>query len=300
MSERIVHTPSANRLIRLRNRTCAYCGAQFNKTLAHTDEHVIGRKFVPKGSLAGRWNLVVFACKKCNDEKCDLENDISVISMLPESRLPPNEIDPLVATEISRKSSGSISRRTGKPVIDSAESIQLKAQFGAASITLGFTCPPQIDQSRICELARFHVQAFVYKISFDTQTRTGRFLFGDFHLWSVAPYSDWGSLKMRWFAGQIQDWLPKLRADGAEGFFRIHIRRHKTLEVISWALEWNKGMRVVGFAGAPDEIASIVSSCPVEKPRVVHDYGSERLIFREHVALADEDDLLFSWQGFET
>lgn len=205
MSERTIHAPPPHRLIRLKNRTCAYCGAQFCKTLMHTDEHVIGRKFVPKGSLAGMWNLVVFACKKCNDEKCDLENDISVISMLPDSQISPDKIDPLVATEVRRKAPGSISRRTGKPVMDSTESVQLKGQFGVASITLNFVCPPQIDHARICELARFHVQAFFYQISFDTQTRTGRFLFGDFHLWSVAPYSDWGNSKMSWFTAQMPD-----------------------------------------------------------------------------------------------
>lgn len=90
-----------------------------------------------------------------------------------------------------------------------------------------------------------------------------------------------------------------MRADGADGFFRIHMRMHKTLQVMSWALEWNKGMRVVGFVGDPDAIASIVSSCPVDKARVVHDQGNERLVFREHVALADGQDQLFSWQGFE-
>lgn len=40
------------------------------------------------------------------------------------------------AAIVSRKASDSISRRTGKPVIDSTENIELKGQFRAASITL--------------------------------------------------------------------------------------------------------------------------------------------------------------------
>lgn len=299
MCQRTVHTPPPRRLIRLRNRTCAYCGAPFGKTQAHTDEHVIGRNFVPKGSLSGVWNLVLYACKKCNDEKCDLENDISVISMLPARRLSPGQIDSVVAAEIQRKAPGAVSRRTGKPVVNSDENVRISSQFGDVTISMNFVAPPQIDDARICELACFHVQGFFHQMTFDWTSKTGRFLSGDFHHWAAVPCSDWGNYKLKWFSELVLNWLPCLRADGADGYFRIHLRRHKDLGIMSWALEWNKGMRVVGFVGATDAITHIISSCPIETAGIVHDDGNERLVFREHVALDCAQDTLFGWQGFE-
>ncbi|MBG6073799.1 hypothetical protein IWX87_003580 [Polaromonas sp. CG_9.7] len=40
-----------NRAIVLRNINCAYCSKSFGPDLATTKEHVIGRRFVPRGVL---------------------------------------------------------------------------------------------------------------------------------------------------------------------------------------------------------------------------------------------------------
>ena len=58
-------------VIRLNNISCPYCGVML--TCETTDkEHVIGRRFVPKGKLNGNWNLVVNACRTCSGIKADL------------------------------------------------------------------------------------------------------------------------------------------------------------------------------------------------------------------------------------
>ncbi|WP_157201463.1 hypothetical protein [Massilia sp. Root418] len=220
--------------------------------------------------------------------------------MIPPLNHASDQLDPLVATEIKRKAPGAISRRTGKPVIKSDENIQLSSQFGGATISMNFVAPPQIDHGRICNLARFHVQGFFYQMTYDWSSRIGLFLSGDFHHWYSAPCSDWGNNKLKWFSEYVFDWLPCLRADGADGYFRIHIRRHKELAMISWALEWNKGMRVVGFVGGTDAIRQVVSSCSVEPSGIIHDQDGERIVFHKHVALDGDQDLLFGWQGFET
>lgn len=70
--------------VRLHNVVCPYCGA----TLASdstTKEHVVGRKFVPKGPLENEWNLILNACRPCNNQKADLEHDISAITMQPDA-----------------------------------------------------------------------------------------------------------------------------------------------------------------------------------------------------------------------
>jgi hypothetical protein len=75
-----------NKATVLRNRTCAYYGCEPPKAL-RSKEHVIGRKFVPKGSLGNNaWNLILMACEKCNGEKADLEDEISAVSMMVDVR----------------------------------------------------------------------------------------------------------------------------------------------------------------------------------------------------------------------
>jgi hypothetical protein len=50
-----------------------------------TDEHVIGRRFVPKNTMFGQWNVILRACRECNTAKSELENDISAITMQPDA-----------------------------------------------------------------------------------------------------------------------------------------------------------------------------------------------------------------------
>jgi len=107
----------------LKNLTCAYCGCSFSATKVDTKEHVVARRFVPKGTLAGSWNLILRACDSCNSEKAELEDDISALSLQAlayQSDLPN---DPIVSKEIARKAPESLSRTTKKPVADSEQSM---------------------------------------------------------------------------------------------------------------------------------------------------------------------------------
>jgi hypothetical protein len=74
-----------SRAIVLRNINCAYCGRLFDAELPATKEHVIGRRFVPRGCFAGQWNLILNACGRCNGDKAELEDDISAITMMPDA-----------------------------------------------------------------------------------------------------------------------------------------------------------------------------------------------------------------------
>ncbi len=76
------HLP-ATKPLRLRNVICPYCGVALTKQNS-TREHVIGRKFVPKGTLENQWNLILNACHACNNRKADLEDDIAAITMQPD------------------------------------------------------------------------------------------------------------------------------------------------------------------------------------------------------------------------
>ena len=51
---------SVEKPILLDNITCVYCGNELTPQTV-TKEHVVGRRFVPKGSLNQQWNLIVCA-----------------------------------------------------------------------------------------------------------------------------------------------------------------------------------------------------------------------------------------------
>lgn len=82
LTEELKELP-VNKPVKLKNLTCVYCSTVLSKVKSN-DEHVIGRKFVPKGTLNNYWNLIVRACEVCNNKKSDLEDDISSITMQPD------------------------------------------------------------------------------------------------------------------------------------------------------------------------------------------------------------------------
>jgi hypothetical protein len=106
---------------------CAYYGAAETFENPLTSEHVVGRRFVPRGSLAGGWCLILQACRNCNNKKSDLEDDISAITLMPD--MGTGHADPKLAILAEQKAEGSFSRRTGKIVADSAESMEVGSEF---------------------------------------------------------------------------------------------------------------------------------------------------------------------------
>lgn len=281
--------------IRLRNRNCVYCGATFGDDRPATKEHVVGRRFVPRGSLDGLWNLVVEACKRCNSDKADLEDDISAISMLPDLLGGFSVEDQRLAAEARRKSIGARSRRTGKVVADSREKIELQQRSGTAKFTFAFTAPPQIDEHRIFRLAHYHFRAFFFLITFQQSTQTGGFVRGGFFPIATTRRADWGNPRMRWFMDLVRDWDLRIHAIGADTFFKIIIRRHPDgKEVWAWALEWNHSIRVVGFAGDEAAVYAVASEAPEVPLDTVHEEPGKWLRMRVDVPIADSDDDLFT------
>ena len=285
----------ATRLKRLRNQTCPYCGFKL-ESIPSDEDHVIGRKFVPKGTLKTSWNLAVSACRKCNGKKSGLEDDISAITMQPDAfgQLPrPDEI--LIA-EAERKGKGSFSRRTKRPVSKSQESIRMPIRVPAGRLTFEAIAPPQVDDERAFELARMQLAAFFYWITFDHEKEVGGFWPGGFHPLLAARRADWGNSLMRGFADHVVGWEPRVLATAAEDFFRVAIRRHPGEDTWSWALEWNASLRLIGFFGERAPAQTIVDSLPHPVVVDVPTSPTSGFRYREEVPLAEEDDRLFSHQ----
>jgi hypothetical protein len=218
MTETLSTREEVKRPVLLDNRTCPYCGRELSAEIM-TEDHLIGRYFVPKGSLNNVWNLILKACEECNNAKSDLEDDISAITMRPDvfgrfSHL----CDASVRQEALRKGAGSFSRRTGKPVSASREQFEIKSTFGSATMSFSVEAPPQVDDHRLVQLAWFHVIGCIYWLSYDDAKRKGDRVDEAFLPLPPAWRSDWGNAVHLAFMRKVAAWESKLIGNAAAGW----------------------------------------------------------------------------------
>lgn len=283
----------SDRPIRLRNVHCAYCNIPLSDE-NETREHVVGRRFVPKGKLESQWNLIVAACEACNSRKSDLEDDISAITMLPDLAGSFGHDDEAAIRDAQNKAKKSYSRRTKQAVAQSQENIKIEAPFAeGVKFTFSMTGPAQVDEDRVYELARLQLTAFFYWITYNEVTRRGGFWPGGFYPLMVVRRSDWGNEVIKAFADTVVDWEPRVFGCNADGFFKVAVRRHPDAECWSWALEWNHSTRVVGFLGDRAAAEKIVAPFPKLEMQTLEEAPGRYIRFRVEKALAEKDDRLF-------
>jgi hypothetical protein len=289
-----LHELPPNRVKRLHNVVCPYCGAALTNAVREK-EHVIGRNFVPRGKLQAQWNLIVNACRTCNRRKSGFEDDISAITMQPDAYGKFGVDDPDLVAEARRKAARSGSRTTGKAVKDSMSELKFSVvPMPGMSIDFSFVAPPQAENDRAYELARMQLQAFFFMITYNESLQRGWWWPGEFMPYLHSRKSDWGSKQWLGFMRVTRDWDTRVHAVGANEFFCCSIRRHPTAECWSWAFEWNCQHRLAGFLGNRQTAQAIVNAIPPEELSEIT-LGPNRFIrFRADVALADDDDTLFS------
>ncbi len=286
---------SADVPVMLDNQTCPYCGRPLNE-LGATKEHVIGRRFVPVGTLSGRWNLILHACSECNRRKADLEDDVSAISMQPSASMGFARNDEVLRDEANRKGAGSRSRITGKAVRDSSERIEFRASLApGATVTFGLVAPPQQIPERVYELARMQLSGFFYWITFNQDRRTGGFWLGGFFPVGFSPRGDWGNPVQKAFMSTVLSWEPRIMAGTADGFSKIALRRHPNAVCWSWALEWNENVRVIGFLGEHDAVEAAIHDLPAPQRSTIQ-VNNGYLECRVEAELVADDDSLFRWE----
>lgn len=282
----------------LNNRSCIYCGCDLDKG-SRTKEHVIGRRFVPKGSLAESWNLIAWACHKCNNEKSSLEDDISAITMHANAWSSTQGNDPVLESEALRKGGNSFSKRTGKRIKNSSETANVKLNFGTGvTMNIKLTAPPQHIPARLHALARYHILGFFYFLTYDETKKVGKFPSGTIYVLDEAIQSNWGNRAHLSFMQKVLSWDDRLIAPGlANGYFRAAIRRRFDTNCFSWAFEWNKNLRMIGFFGNEIDTRPEFDSIPGirQKPQI----GDENFGFSvsEDIPIKESDDVLFSRSG---
>jgi hypothetical protein len=292
----------------LKNLTCVYCGNNLTKQ-TQTKEHVIGRRFVPKGTLNQEWNLILFACQPCNVRKSGLEDDISAITMHADAR--GRSPSAMAEVEANRKKTKSRSQRTGRPVGESSESVELQVPVELmssisidrhqvpgelkGSTTIGLTGPPQIESKRAYELARLQIMGFFYFLTFNENSFRGGYWPGTFLPIIEAYRADWGNLKHRAFMTVVLNWEPRIVVTTAQDHYQIAIRKHPTASLWSWAVEWNKNYRVVGFFGDTELALRVASNLPSLDMTPITKESGRSLRYRLETTLNVEDDVLFNW-----
>jgi len=279
----------------LRNRTCCYCHVELNEATA-TKEHVVARRFVPKGSLDRSWNLILRACQRCNGEKSDLEDDLALISLQHYPFGSDAERDASVR-ECLAKATRAFSRRSRKPVSESHETSKLELPLGpGGTMSVEMISPPQLDDDRAFRLANLQATAFFYGLTYDEASATGRLWpDGGFFTVDVQPRSDWGNHVQLWFMNAVAEWRPRVIGSFANDFFRVAIRKHPDEYFWSCAFEWNQGFRILAFIGERGVAAKIGQTVPplfTENDIVVR---ANNMItrYRNEVPLKSEDDRMF-------
>lgn len=280
--------------IRLRNVICPYCGAALtgNNT---TKEHVVGRRFVPKGTLENNWNLILNACRACNNRKSDLEDDIGAITMQPDVSGRHFGTHEQLALDAARKRQRTFSRYTGKAVGDSRPTMEIKYNLGPGmTLTFNMTGQEQIADERVFELAMRHFQAFFYLITYNYSENRGWWWKGMFAQILAVSKPDWGNDLALAFMEKTRDWDHRVLAITAENHFKLVIRKHLTLDVWSLAVEWNESYRVLAACGDEKPLRSFVDSLPKLELQTLAQSNNSGLAVRTEKILKDEGDSLFT------
>ncbi len=277
--------------LRLHNQTCIYCGRVFGDDAPRTKDHVIGRGFVPKGSFkATDWNLLVWACQPCNNEKSKLEGEISAITLQPS--IGTAYLDPMLNSLVESKASKTRSEATGRTVRESDETFShTHLPASNVSMTFRFVAPPRLVRARVEALAWAQLHAFFYFITYNEEQGRGSGLPGGIAWFTFTQKADWGNPQFVAFASLTKDWNGRIRGIAAEGYFRIAIKRDPSgIELWSFALEWNHNYRIIGFFGdassASERVASFQS---FEWVRL-----DETTRLREETPLKSAEDVLFA------
>ena len=288
----LVEFSPVHRIVK-RNVVCPYCGRPFSAELRSEQEHVVGRRFVPKGTLARSWNLILQSCGGCNDEKAELENDISAITMQPDAAGRYASNDPRLAAEAGRKAR-TTSRRTGRFVSEREQPLEFKVPFGDAMFSFSFEAPAQADEKRLFRLAQMQLAAFFLMLTYKEDEQRGYWWLGEFAPVVAVRKADWGNERLRWIEEISAGWEYRLHAITADTFYKIWIRRRPGDPAVwAWAMEWNHTFRIAGFVGEPPGLTALLTDLPKLKVEEIAHSRDDYIRWREEIPLADDADRLF-------
>lgn len=116
---------------------------------------------MPEGTISNGFNLQVKACEVCNGKKSQLEDDISIITMLPDTAGNYIRDDERLVRTVARKSKGAISPATRRLAAQSYNKIDARMTVGGGlSLAYSGITTPTLDDQRLARLACYRAQEF--------------------------------------------------------------------------------------------------------------------------------------------
>jgi hypothetical protein len=256
---------------------------------------VIGRKFVPKSTLENQWNLILSACRDCNNRKSGLEDDISAITMQPDVTGKHFGSHPQLDLDSAHKRKRTHSRYTGKLVGDSQPTLQIKYELGPdIALTFHMTGQAQIAEERAFELAMRHFQGFFFFITYNHDENRGWWWKGKYAQILAVSKTDWGNPLALTFMEKTRDWDYRVLAITADEHFKLAIRKHPTDDIWSLAVEWNENYRVLAACGDEAPLKAFLSTLPRLEMQTLFQSADSGLAVRTEKTLSPEDDTLFT------
>lgn len=280
----------------LSNQHCLYC-ARFvgeGSDVPSNKEHLIGKRFVPPSTLGtrGAFNFLFRACCDCNLEKSNIEGHVSAVSLIfSTARDADSDIDALAR----HKAEGQYdSTKPGTLVADAGHEATIKLGSVLSVTLMG---PAQFDPNYVRLLALRHVQGLFALVTSKNPTvaESTRLLpEAHFGLFGYYVSSDWGNPQLVEIAKRVEHWPAAVQVNTAAGYFRAVLRRQSDVDSPwFWALEWNKGVRVIGWIGTPTAPPTPFLDLPYLRWRTLKRAGHLTQRIRNETPLAAEDDVLF-------
>ena len=280
------------------NSRCVYCGrpTEGDASRETNKEHLIGRNFVPKGTLGGdgRFNFIFRSCKKCNSEKADIERHVSSLTLF---NSPACMDDPSAKKAAVRKANRDYHpAKRGVRVKDSSESFPLKCQYGP--LTFNFICmpQPQLHRPHVVNLAFRHVQGlFAIVTAKSPKGENYRVLRpSNFYFHNAYISNDWGNPHLVEVEKRTRKWEIVASVNTAERYFKAVLRKRSTKpEEWFWALEWNKQLRVIGALIDEGLSPRAFDDLPDQGWRKGGTSDGKEMAFRSETPLSSDDDNLF-------
>ena len=82
----------------------------------------------------------------------------------------------------------------------------------------------------------------------------------------------------------------------AKDHFSATIRKHPSFDLWSWAVEWNKSYRIVGFFGQEIPAREALAALPSLEITSIAESETRWVRYRVDTPLKAEEDMLFFWQ----
>jgi len=209
------------------NQYCLYCGGFVGagSPVESDEENLVGRRFVPVGSMNNAFNFSFRACRSCNARKASLERHISSITLL---NSPAVHVDVNARRAAERKAVGDTHPETGIKMGEAIERQNVEFNIGLATFNFGMSGPSPAAKDFVPLLASYHIQALFALVTTPENLFTGdlRLLpIDQFHVFGSYPHSDWGNPQLVAIIGRAANWPCRVAIHTAGGFFRACLRQ---------------------------------------------------------------------------